>query len=639
MSHIALYREWRPQTFSDVVAQKQVVYPLKQSIINNEIGHAYLFSGTRGTGKTSVAKIFAKAVNCLNPEQGNPCNQCEICQAINSGSLLDVMEIDAASNNSVDNIRRITDEIVFMPARAKYKVYIVDEVHMLSTGAFNALLKTLEEPPEHAIFILATTEPYRIPATVTSRCQRFDFRRIPQDSIIEKLSQIAQQSEIEIDEPALLAIAQLSDGALRDAISLLDQASSGIESRITKEKLFDLVGIVQDQFMLKLTTALLNKDLQEVLQLIDELVMSGRDLERFVMEFAQFLRNLLVTKITGNHEEWFGFSQHDLDHVNILAAHITEEALLAWIEGISKLAADLRYSGDIRIAIEVGLIKILNQVSQASKTEPTFERVTYVPSQNEHLFEQDKSMSKQNESAPEQVKILPEHDKSVLKQVESTNVKEEPLQESSQSTDTTKNIENIIIVENNEINTDTETAADASILEDSEIAAIDFIEDSEVVASADILEDTETVAEVKIIADSGDAVEDTTEDIIEDTPDLKSMQKKQWQKTLDYLVKEHRIDLKMLLSPATVVSNSKHWKISYQSNLKSHCKTVGTKENKALIEQALQNVTGNNKIKLDICLINEQETIEDNLNPEEPAWMQEVRKMAHDLDIPIKMED
>ncbi|HHU53611.1 MAG TPA: DNA polymerase III subunit gamma/tau [Clostridiaceae bacterium] len=564
MSHIALYREWRPQTFSDVVAQKQVVYPLKQSIINGEIGHAYLFSGTRGTGKTSVAKIFAKAVNCLNPEQGNPCNQCEICQSINSGSLLDVMEIDAASNNSVDNIRRITDEIVFMPARAKYKVYIIDEVHMLSTGAFNALLKTLEEPPEHAIFILATTEPYRIPATVTSRCQRFDFRRIPQDSIIEKLSQIAQQSEIEIDEPALLAIAQLSDGALRDAISLLDQASSGIESRITKEKLFDLVGIVQDQFMLKLTAALLNKDLQEVLQLIDELVMSGRDLERFVTEFAQFLRNLLVTKITGNNEEWFGFSQQDLEHVNLLSAHITEKTLLIWIESISKLAADLRYTGDIRIAIEVGLIKILNQVNRSSEIEI--------------------GKTIENSKAAEDIKIT----------------------------------------------------SDLRITTNSENTIPDYTEEF----IEETTSETSTVTAEDIPEESvQDTVEESTEDAVKDTLDVKSIQKKQWKKVLDYLVKEHRIDLKMLLSPATVESRDDHWKISYQANLKSHCKTVSTKENQALIEQALQSVVGNNKIKLDICLNDEQETVEDNLNPEEPAWMQEVRKMAQDLDIPIKMED
>lgn len=626
MSHIALYREWRPQTFSDVVAQKQVVYPLKQSIINGEIGHAYLFSGTRGTGKTSVAKIFAKAVNCLNPEQGNPCNQCEICQAINSGSLLDVMEIDAASNNSVDNIRRITDEIVFMPTRAKYKVYIIDEVHMLSTGAFNALLKTLEEPPEHAIFILATTEPYRIPATVTSRCQRFDFRRIPQDSIIEKLSQIAQQSDIEIDEPALLAIAQLSDGALRDAISLLDQASSGIESRITKEKLFDLVGIVQDQFMLKLTTALLNQDLQEVLQLIDELVMSGRDLERFVTEFAQFLRNLLVTKITGNHEEWFGFSQQDLDHVNILAAHVTEKTLLTWIENIARLAADLRYTGDIRIAIEVSLIKLLNQVNQANNSNEN--KSAPEPEQEVPVLNQDIPVLFQGKPAPEQVNFVAEQDESAPEQFNSERIEEESFKKSTQIFDITENIADPKNVENAKITEDMTTTADIGIA-----AGTDVIADTEFIADAEIVED------VKITADSENTIENIVEEISEDTADAKSIQKKQWQQTLDYLVKEHRIDLKMLLSPATVESNNEYWKISYQSNLKSHCKTVGTKENKALIEQALQNVTGNKKIKLDICLIDEQETIEDNLNPEEPAWMQEIRKMAHDLDIPIKMED
>ncbi|MGB4609355.1 MAG: DNA polymerase III subunit gamma/tau [Saccharofermentanales bacterium] len=602
MSHIALYREWRPQTFSDVVAQKQVVYPLKQSIINGEIGHAYLFSGTRGTGKTSVAKIFAKAVNCLNPEQGNPCNQCEICQAINSGSLLDVMEIDAASNNSVDNIRRITDEIVFMPTRAKYKVYIIDEVHMLSTGAFNALLKTLEEPPEHAIFILATTEPYRIPATVTSRCQRFDFRRIPQDSIIEKLTEIAEQSDIEIDDLAILAIAQLSDGALRDAISLLDQAGSGIESRITKEKLFDLVGIVQDQFMLKLTTALLNQDLQEVLELIDKLVMSGRDLERFITEFAQFLRNLLVTKITGNNEEWFGFNQQDLEHVNVLAAHITERTLLNWIESISRLAADLRYTGDIRIAIEVGLIKILNQVKRSGESNK-------IESASEPELESEPGPEPEPESESEPE---PEPDESVRERIKQVN-------------SVTKPIKSYGI---------TETIADTG----KDVVA----ETAENIVAENIENVVEETAE-NIVAESAENVAETAENVFEENTkkitDEKSTQKNQWQQALEYLVKEHRIDLKMLLSPATVESNNEYWKISYQANLKSHCKTVGTKENKALIEQALQSACGNNKIRLDICLIDEEEVIEDNLNPEEPAWMQEVRKMAHDLDIPIKTED
>ena len=558
MSRIALYREWRPQTFSDVVAQKQVVYPLKQSIINGEIGHAYLFSGTRGTGKTSVAKILAKAVNCLNPSEGNPCNQCEICQTINDGSLLDVMEIDAASNNSVDNIRRITDEIVFMPTRAKYKVYIIDEVHMLSTGAFNALLKTLEEPPEHAIFILATTEPYRITATVTSIFQRFDFSRIPQDAIIHKLIDIAEIDQIDIDELAILSIAQLSDGALRDAISLLDQASSGIEAPITREKLFDMVGIVQDQFMLVLTSALLQNDLQKILSLIDELVMSGRDLERFVTEFAQFLRNLLVTKLTGTTEDWFGLSDQDLEQIVRSANQISETILLNWIEEISKLSSELKFSGDIRIAIEVGLIKILNQY-QATLGNTCSEEQTRIKQISQ--IEKTVTQSITNEAIQPEVQVekISEPKPEVKPQVEP-----EPQ--------------------------------------------------------------TETVSAKQ-------------EQVKDQQSELPSDQHQQWQQVLDFLAKEHRIDLKMLLSPANVECNNNQWHITYQGNLQSHCKAVSEKENKQLIEKALQNSTGDQDVRLDICLAENQASPENNLNPDEPTWMKEVRQMAKDLNIPMKVED
>ena len=366
MSHIALYREWRPQTFSDVVAQNQVIYPLKQSIVNGNIGHAYLFSGTRGTGKTSTAKIFSKAVNCLNPQNGDPCNQCEICKAINDGSLLDVMEIDAASNNSVDNIRRITEEVVFMPSRAKYKVYIIDEVHMLSSGAFNALLKTLEEPPSHVIFILATTEPHRIPATVLSRCLRFDFRRIAKSDIIENLKRIVEAENIQIEDSALNVIAQLSDGAMRDAISLLDQAKSGIAAPITNEKLFDMIGIVQDQFLLQITEAIYNTNIKELLNLVEQMVMSGKDLERFITEYAQFLRNLLITQITGNTDDWFGFSKNELELIEKLANKVSAETLLQWIEELSKLSSDLKYVSDVRVAIEIAFIKLLNSIDPKS---------------------------------------------------------------------------------------------------------------------------------------------------------------------------------------------------------------------------------------------------------------------------------
>ncbi len=589
MSHIALYREWRPQTFSDVVAQNQVVFPLKQSIINGEIGHAYLFSGTRGTGKTSTAKIFAKAVNCLNPQNGDPCNQCEICQGINDGSLLDVMEIDAASNNSVDNIRRITEEIVFMPTQAKYKVYIIDEVHMLSSGAFNALLKTLEEPPAHAIFILATTEPHRIPATVISRCLRFDFRRIPQEEIINNLKKIADSHSLEIEDAALSVIAQLSDGAMRDAISLLDQAKSGIVPPITKEKLFDMVGIVQDQFMLLLFEALLHKDLKEVLNLVNQMVMSGKDLERFVLEFAQFLRNILITKVTGSTDDWFGFSESDLTKSLSLMNSISAELILQWIEHISKLSAELKYAGDIRIAIEVGLIRLMNshaQVSEAAnkvsvEAQPSIiskPAVENIPS--EGMKDPNKAEIKANKTSAEN---LPEsHISPVTEKLENFDASKQSVE------------------------------AEQKIKEDPEKS-----EQKQEAFTAENFTDTQKTEKIN-------------------SSDLQKF----WDAALSYLVKLHRIDLKMLLSPAVITCHDTAWKITFNNDLKSHYKTIAKEENKNLIREALQEVTNNPALKLTVLLSdNINNNNEENLNNEEPAWIKEVRKMAKDLDIPIIMEE
>lgn len=361
MGHLALYREWRPQNFDDVVGQEQVVYPLRQAVISQDIGHAYLFCGTRGTGKTSLAKIFAKAVNCLEPHEGNPCNACEICQGINKGSLLDVLEIDAASNNSVDNIRRITDEIVFTPSQAKYKVYIIDEVHMLSQGAFNALLKTLEEPPAHAIFILATTEPQRLPATIISRCQRYEFRRIPSEKIIERLGKIAEKEKIDISAEGLAAIARIADGALRDAISLLDQCSAGLSGRIEKDDVLRLSGMVQDEFIADFTEALFDQDLSKLLCAVEELQMSGRNIRRFLQDFIRTLRNLLVCKLSQDSSTLPELSDKDLKRLQGLAARISRPALMGLIVRMSALDNDLRWAGDPRTSLELALIAEMNE--------------------------------------------------------------------------------------------------------------------------------------------------------------------------------------------------------------------------------------------------------------------------------------
>lgn len=367
MSQLALYRAWRPQTFDEVVAQKQVVFPLKQAVISGDIGHAYLFAGTRGTGKTSMAKIFAKAVNCLHPEDGNPCNACAICQGINSGALLDVMEIDAASHNSVDNIRRLTDEVMFMPSEARYKVYIIDEVHMLSQGAFNALLKTLEEPPAHVIFILATTEVQRIPATILSRCQRFEFRRIPLEDIFQRLQAIAQADHIDITDEALMLMARLGDGALRDAISLLDQAQAGIKGQIGEAEVLNLAGLVQDEFLADFCQQVLNADLPATLALIEELQMSGRDLQRFLQDFLRYLRDILVVGLGGDSHKLLTESPEGLKRLQDLARLTTSQEIMAMLGRLSELNNDLRWSTDPRTSLELAFIgEIARRQAQAT---------------------------------------------------------------------------------------------------------------------------------------------------------------------------------------------------------------------------------------------------------------------------------
>ncbi len=371
MAHQALYREWRPKVFDEVVEQKHAVFALRQAVISGQIAHAYLFSGTRGTGKTTLAKIFARAINCLAPQNGNPCNACDICRGMLDGSLLDIVEMDAASNNSVDNIRRICDEVVFMPAQARFKVYIIDEVHMLSTGAFNALLKTLEEPPAHAVFILATTEPHRIPATILSRCQRYEFRRLPVDSMAERLKEIAAADGIDIGNDALQTIASLADGAMRDAISLLDQAKASFAGRIERDDVLNLAGVVQDEFMQQMAVALISSDAPGLLELVDQLVMAGRDLARFVTDLAQHCRNILVCQVSKNPQLLVRAASDTLAGMSLLAKQVSGDRLVELIKGLSALLSDLRWAADTRTALEIGLIRLMDNTGTTHEPEVT----------------------------------------------------------------------------------------------------------------------------------------------------------------------------------------------------------------------------------------------------------------------------
>ncbi len=393
MAQRVLYREWRPVDFDEVVGQEHIVNALRQSVISGEIAHAYLFSGTRGTGKTSLAKIYARAINCQNPsENGNPCNQCEVCQGVLNGSLLDVIEMDAASNNSVDNIRRITDEVLFMPALAKYKVYIIDEVHMLSTAAFNALLKTLEEPPAHVVFILATTDPQRIPATVLSRCQRYDFKRIPSEQMQTRLRLIADKNEIKIDDEGLRTIVSRSEGALRDAISLLDQSRSMYAGVIGREEILAMTGVVNDEFMEEIVEALTQGDADRLLSLIDKLVLDGGDLLRFTTALAGYFRDLLVCKTTRKPEALLQLPRRTILKLQELAPLYPQTTLIRQITLLSRLQQDMKQSANPRIALEIGLIQLLDQTkislqdAQAKAAAPTpTPPATFAPAPSAHV--------------------------------------------------------------------------------------------------------------------------------------------------------------------------------------------------------------------------------------------------------------
>ena len=332
MGYTALYRKFRPQTFSEMVGQEHITKTLKNQIMSNRVGHAYLFNGGRGTGKTSSAKILARAINCLNPKDGEPCNECEICKAALNGSLTDIVEMDAASNNSVEDIRGIREEVNFLPTKAKYIVYIIDEVHMLSTGAFNALLKTLEEPPEHVKFILATTEPQKLPATILSRCQRFDFKRISNEDIIKRLKVVCNESNIEISEGALNIIAVLSEGAMRDALSILERCIQDGENKIDENKIKDLVGIPKLSYVNSIISAILEYDLDEVVKSTNQILNEGKDLDNFLWEMIKYVKDILVYKSCKNLEL---YTQDEISIINNLANKYSNERLIELIYELS----------------------------------------------------------------------------------------------------------------------------------------------------------------------------------------------------------------------------------------------------------------------------------------------------------------
>lgn len=355
MAYTALYRKFRPLKFEDMVGQEHITKTLRNQIMAGRVGHAYLFNGGRGTGKTTTAKILARAVNCLNPQNGEPCNECEICQEILSGALTDVVEMDAASNNSVEDIRSIREEVNFLPTKAKYRVYIIDEVHMLSTGAFNALLKTLEEPPEHVKFMLATTEPQKLPATILSRCQRFDYKKISNEDVVKRLKIICAESNIQITDEALQILAVLSEGAMRDAISILERCSQESADEITADLVKELVGIPSLEMIHKLTKAILENDETTALEAIDDVLEDGKDLYNFLWEVIKYVKDILVYKATKKLEL---YNQEELDKIKSLAQKAEKTRFLEIIYQLSELESSLKSSTQKTIMFQAGILKI-----------------------------------------------------------------------------------------------------------------------------------------------------------------------------------------------------------------------------------------------------------------------------------------
>ena len=378
MSYTALYRKFRPDTFADVKGQDHIVTTLKNQLRANRIGHAYLFTGTRGTGKTTVAKIFARTVNCENPTEDGPCGECRICRAIAVGASMNVIEIDAASNNGVDNIREIVEEVAYSPAEGKYKVYIIDEVHMLSLGAFNALLKTLEEPPSYVIFILATTEVHKLPITILSRCQRYDFKRISIDTITGRMQELIDAEEVQVEEKALRYIAKIADGSMRDALSLLDQCIAfHLGRELTYDKVLDVLGAVDTEVFSRLLRNVLERDVLGCVQLLEEIVMQGRELTQFVIDFTWYLRNLMLVQASDNLEDVIDMSTDNLKRLNEEAELIDMEQIIRYIRIFSELSGQIRYASQKRILVEIALIKLCKPEMEVDQ-ESVLDRIRQV---------------------------------------------------------------------------------------------------------------------------------------------------------------------------------------------------------------------------------------------------------------------
>lgn len=387
MSYTALYRKFRPDSFEDVKGQDHIVTTLKNQIKAQRIGHAYLFCGTRGTGKTTVAKVLAKAVNCENPVDGSPCGTCAMCRNISAGTSMNVIEIDAASNNGVDNIREIREEVTYRPTSGNYKVYIIDEVHMLSTGAFNALLKTLEEPPSYVIFILATTEVHKIPVTILSRCQRYDFKRITIDTITARMRDLMNQEQVEVEEKALRYIAKAADGSMRDALSLLDQCIAfHLGEKLTYDMVLEVLGAVDTEVFGKLLRKVIASDVTGSIRTLEEMIIQGKEISQFVTDFTWYMRNLLLVQTSENPQDAVDVSTEQLQELKEESKMVNTDTLMRYIRVFSELSSQLRYATQKRVTVEIALIKLCRPQMEVN-TDSLLDRLRVLENKIEELSE------------------------------------------------------------------------------------------------------------------------------------------------------------------------------------------------------------------------------------------------------------
>ena len=421
MAYTALYREWRPKTFNDVVGQEHITTTLKNQILNHRIAHAYLFCGTRGTGKTSTAKVFAKALNCLNLQDGEPCNECEMCRKINEGLAIDVTELDAASNNGVDKIRDIIDDVKYPPQEAKYKVYIMYEVHMLSAGAVNAFLKTLEEPPNNVIFILATTDPQKLPITILSRCQRFDFKRINNNEITARLRKIVDDQNVLADERSLNLIARVSDGAMRDSLSILDQAISMGNGNVDYNTVVSMLGLVTNEHLFNLTNAVIQRSVEKSIGIIEDVIYSGKDIYLFIKDLITHYRNLLMAKVTNNPEEVLDMSEENIALIKEQSARLRAEEIMRCIRILQEAENNAKLSKQARLYCELAIIKMCKieydtssevMLTRLNKLEENLKngsiKVATVESQNNNINAVKKSINNVESKKPTQTQHIEE---------------------------------------------------------------------------------------------------------------------------------------------------------------------------------------------------------------------------------------